>query len=79
MVELADDGNFLLDGRLDLRHQSWESRTRCRIDTGEQRLGGGDSSLQTLDNAGQGVADLRLLVQLGLEKVKDGRVEEGRV
>jgi hypothetical protein len=49
------------------------------MNAGEQGLGRGDGTLEALDNLGEGIADLGLLVDLVLEVGEDGRVEEGRV
>lgn len=43
----------------------------------EQALGGADGALEALQDLGEGVADARLLLELGLEAGKDGGVEEG--
>lgn len=45
----------------------------------ENALGGGDGSLEALDDLGQGIADLSLLFELVFEVVEDGGVEEGGV
>lgn len=49
------------------------------VDAGEQALGGGDGALEALDDLGEGVADLGLLLDLVLEVGEDGGVEEGRL
>jgi hypothetical protein len=40
-------------------------------------LGCGDGAVEALDDLGEGVADLGLFFELGLEGGKDGGVEEG--
>jgi hypothetical protein len=49
------------------------------VDAREEGLGGGDGSFEALDDLGEGIADLGLLVEFVLEIVKDGRVEEAGV
>lgn len=46
---------------------------------GQQALGGGGSAIQALDDLGEGVADLRFLLDGGFEGGEDGRVEEAGV
>lgn len=43
---------------------------------GQKRLGGRHGPFEALDDLGEGVADLRLLVELVLEEGEDGGVEE---
>jgi hypothetical protein len=43
----------------------------------EVTLGDGDSTVQTLDDLGQSIADLGLLLERILEEGKDGRIENG--
>lgn len=43
---------------------------------GEQALGRGDGAVEALDELREGVADLGLLLELGLEGGEDGGVEE---
>jgi hypothetical protein len=55
-------------------------RTACarrRVDSWEQALGCGDGAFEALDDLGEGVADLGLFFELGLEGGEDGGVEEG--
>lgn len=53
------------------------ARTGRRVNPGQESLGRGDGSIETLDDLAEGFADNCLLLQLGLEGAEDFGIEEG--